>query len=389
MALSNTEFTRTTPPSDQEKLPWQRQLMFLREHKSGSPIDPNNPQLGSDHRSWGIPDRFWPPVDCVEYIMAMFKQKVAQQPAELRFVNGAWREEAYLVPESKFVISAVTLAHFSWFGCAQGAEWLLNFYGVEEKEPHPGYLYAYIQRQTGKVFELGPKSGLKLRIFERVERNFTPPITDQAEPLILELKQLLERSRSPYASAHEPIQHAAGGMYRWASEQIRDWLMEPVPSPSFPYPKQDRLSGPRWAKTVTSTDGSPRYHALSKIDEFGGRAYRIEDKNGQVFWCGPQEISHPPITDVDRSNGRVEREIDAVYRCASCNKIRCCIVSTGTGHRMCRHCVGVQLQKNERSELDWCLYRECKACPDHVSDPERLRLKIDDLNRASPFPVNR
>ena len=170
----------------------------------------------------------------------------------------------------------------------------------------------------------------------------------------------------------------------WVSRKLTGWLIEASPNMDWPFPNPDRISGPRWARTSVRPDGHPRYTALVKLEEFGGRAYRIEDRNGNVNWCSG-EICHPPLTDLERMNGVPEQNVENRYRCQSCGAMRCCTATTGTGHHLCRHCIGVQFEKNERPSLRWCKYEECKNCTDHFESNDKFVAFVNALNR----PVGR
>jgi hypothetical protein len=376
-----SEYVTLNPPSDEDREPWTRQMALLAEHVPGALVDPRFPHLGTDPRPWGIPKRLMPPVDCVDFVSAIFKSEVAE-----------CSQTAFLRPEVKFSIVTLCAAHFLWLATKSGAEWLLEFFGIEEIEPHPGYIYYYQPKaDQPQYFELSERTGMRLRIFQRCERNMEPPIPNANSPVIAQMKSLLEKARAPepYVPKEEPFKHGATGMYYWVSGQIRNWFLEPTPNRDWPTKKPDRISGPQWAKSVKRDEINLRYAALEKIDQLGSRAYRIEDANGGVIWSGAANISHPPVTDMMRQLKEPEHKIDDLFRCSSCGHIRCCVTMTGTSGRMCRHCIGAFLEKDERPTLHFCTYRECKACPDHLKDSQELINLTTKLNRELDFPVHR
>ena len=377
--MPDSSYTTKAPPTPDEIAPWRRQKIYLWGHNPGDPIDPENPQLGIDHqRTWGFPAWQWPPADAMDYLIGVFKREIAQCATT-----------EYLRPKFRFAIEIVALAHFAWFAANEGAEWLLGFFGVERIDPHPGFVYVYIDPRTGSYYEISKRTGMDLTMFQSCAREYQAPIVDQQSPHVEEFKTFLESHRSPYSPMSEPIQHPASGMYTWVSGKITEWLLAVTADLDWPFPKPDRISGPKWARTTTKADGTLRYTALSKLEEFGHRAYRIEDGNKNVIWCGPNDMRMPPLIDVERSNGVSESELQLRYRCSSCGAIRTCTVTTGTGQRLCRHCVGVQLEKNERPMLDWCLYSECKRCTDYFDSPDKLGYYINQLNKPVYGKVSR
>jgi len=346
------------------------------------PPNQNAPSSSAAARGWGLMREHAPPPDAVEYVMAMFKRDIAGDSVE-----------ALLHPNYKWSIVSVCMAHFAWLRTPAGATWLLRLFGVEEVPMFgEAYAYTYLDRANPINGEpqrvpLDQQSGVQLRIFRACEAKLDPPITVDHDEKISIMKDILRKARNPNAT--EPIPEPAGDMYVWVSEQLREWFLEPQANLRWPTPKATRITGRQWAKTVTRADGSLVYPALANVEQFQGRAYRLQDREGSVRWCGGEDIRFMLKPDYHRANQTMsEFQIQTTYCCSSCGKVRPCTPVT-RDQKMCCHCFGAISERDRRPTLDWCTMKECRNCPDHLeSQADLLNLK-NRLNREAQFPVKR
>lgn len=358
---------------------------ILEGHLQSLKWHPANPRAmpgSAEATQWGIPPHMKPPKDAVEYVAGRVKRDLLSIP-----------QKEHLDPDYKFSVIAVTTAHFLWLHTKAGAAWLLRFYGVEEQVPFSeGYQYFYWC--NGQGAEVGGNSPFKLRIFQSVPRETTNPIiSTQGSPRVDELKDLIEKFRSPLhiddKGQKMPFPHAPGGMYHLVSNYLLDWFFEPKPDVDFPYRKPDRISGFAWAKTAKRDETHLTYAALERMEMYLTRAYRIEDAKGGPLWCGRKDMRVIPRVDMARRTETMsEHEIRNVYECSSCGKIRPCLPVTGQ-HKMCCNCFGAQMERDQRPTLDRCIRTECKACPVFLSDHEKLNMLKSRLNRDVEFPGHR
>jgi hypothetical protein len=134
------------------------------------------------------------------------------------------------------------------------------------------------------------------------------------------------------------------------------------------------------------------------MELYKDRCYRIEDERGGIIWAGPKDmvaVSAPDYIKQRRERGEdqrpervVEDEIRGIYECATCHQIRPCLTVTGS-HKMCCHCFGSTVEKDQRPTLDLCMTKECKSCPMWVRERDDLNNLKTRLNRPVQFPVQR
>lgn len=360
-------------PTRSEIATWEEERANFLYH----PGNPAAPQGSREAQTWGVPDAYLPHKDAVSFAIARMKRDVAHVPQD---------EELRL--EFKFSLWLVCLAHFLWFRTNAGAAWLLRFFGVEEVNPFwDGYAYIYIDPSTQRRIQITENCGIELRIFDRRERVLSPPITSERDALIEDMQQRVRSLRDPNAGRDCP--EPQPGMYHWVSEQLRDWFVEPTPNKNWPSNKSTRISGYQWAKNLERREGVLFYESLDKVELYKERAYRLKDGRGGVLWCGPQNMQIEPMPDFFRHQHQVsESEVDDMFRCFSCQKIRPCLPVTRE-HHLCCSCYGAQMEKDDRPTLDWCMMRECKRCPAHIGTRSELVNLKNKLNRGPVLPVQR
>jgi len=376
--MSRYTISQAYRPSQEEVERWSREAEYFAYHAP----NPNAPSHSASARGWGVPWEYKPPVDAVEYVTAMFKRDVAGVGVD-----------ASLRPEFRWSIFSACMAHFLWLRTEPGATWLLKFFGVEEVPPfNAAYVYHYLDRSRPVNGEptritLDEESGIQLRIFRSCERELEPPIKSQHDETVVAMQKLLRDARDP--NSNELIAEATADMYFWVSEQLRDWFLEPRADTQWPTYKPDRMTGHQWAKAVERKPDVPFYEALHFVEFHKGRCYRMKDRQGAVLWCGGSDIRYMLRPDYHRAEQSMsDHQIDGIYRCSSCGKIRQCTPVTEK-HRMCCHCFGTIAEKDKRPTLDWCTMKECSHCPDHLENKSDLINLKNRLNREATFPVNR
>jgi len=379
LPMSRYTIAQGYPPTPEEVAQWQREANYLRYQAP----NPHAPEGTSAALGWGIPEDWLPHGDCVEHVMAIFKRDVAGVPM---------REK--LRPEYKWSILSVCMAHFLWFRTEPGYRWVLKFFGVEEVTPFfNAYAYMYALRETGteqnhyvKIDHNGP---IKLRIYRRCERTLDSPVSEPYDEASEQMQMLLSQARDP--NAVEPMAESSPDMYHWVSEQIRDWFLELSPSKEWPSRKPNRIGGYQWVKNLKRPSGDLVFEPLNQVELHKGRAYKLKPDNGNVIWCGGKSIRAVPLKDyyTQQENCRfTEHQLDNMFRCSSCNKMRSCTPATGE-HKMCVHCFGTIVEKDDRPALNLCTMHECRRCTDHLSNHSELVNLKNRLNRDVHFPVRR
>lgn len=378
--MSKYTINQYQQPSSEEISRWSREA----EYFSYTAPNPSAPPTSPASRGWGVPREMKPPVDVVEYVNGMFKREVAQVAMD-----------AKLRPEFRWSIFSVIMAHFLWFRTEEGFHWIMGLFGVQEVKPFSdGYVYIGTDKSTDPVTKvvLSKESGVKLGIFDRCEKTLEPAVSSETDETIEQFKKLLEKARDPNANEAIPIPSA--GLFHWASEHIRDWLIEPTADRHWPTYKADRISGPQWVKTVERRPGKKLFEVIDTVERLGGRAYRVADPTGNVRWLGgsdQEKVSVKVMTKPDyfrKYENAGEHMIEEVFRCKSCGKVRPCTPVTKAQH-LCCHCMGSLVERDRRPTLDWCTMKECKNCPDHLESEHDLVSLKNRLNRDAAWPVRR
>jgi hypothetical protein len=385
----------TDRPTRDEQQHWEAEANAFA-YKPGNPQAPQN---SIDYRSWGIPREKLPPPDAFAYVMAHYRE----HEQSLRVHDKGHRDYVEIHPAYRWSFAAACMAHFLWFRSPAGAAWIMGLYGVEEVQPfYDGYSYFWID-QTGKAMQLAPPqyqvdrfterkklvAGVELRIFREWERMLDPPCSQQRPGPVEEMKQLLLSYRNPLVKTEPHLPNEQ--VFYWVSEVLRDWLLEPKPDREWPTRKVDRISGMQWVQQLDRGPNTKFFEALEKIATYKGRAYRLRDNNGGVYWCGGKEIRCVPLKDLYLDNKLMNAgEVEVAFRCTSCQKLRACLPHTGTA-KLCCHCYSVEMDQNDRPTLERCtMDRECKNCPDMISSPQDLVTLKNRLNRpARTGPVPR
>ena len=376
--MSRFTISQAYQPTQDEISRWSREAEYFAYREP----NPNAPSTSSSARGWGVPKEYKPPVDAVEYVTAMFKRDVAGVSVE-----------AVLRPEFRWSIFSVCMAHFLWFRTEDGAKWVMRFFGVEEVPPFTdAYVYFYLNKANLVNGEptrvpVDHTTGIELRIFRSCERELDPPIESQHDETIATMQAMLRKARDPNST--ELIAEATPDMYFWVSEQLREWFLEPKADPRWPTQKPTRITGHQWAKALERRPGVLFFEALHNIELHKGRAYRLKDRQGGVMWCGGSDIRFMLKPDYYRANQVMsEHIIESTFRCSSCGKTRPCTPVT-KDQKMCCHCFGAIVERDQRPTLDWCTMKECKHCPDHLESKSDLINLKNRLNREATFPVNR
>jgi hypothetical protein len=386
----------TDLPTTEDERFWAEEAEFFR-FKAGNP---RAPQDSSDYAGWGIPPEKLPPPDAIAYVIAHYREN------ELGLRNHDKEHSSYtpLHPMFKWSFLCACMAHFLWFRTAAGAKWVMRLYGVEEVVPfYEGYAYFWVDPKTGTpallsrpVYQQDPNNptkkrlvdGVELRIFREWERNLDPPCSAQIRGPLEDMKKLMTKYRSPYASREPSIPDDK--VFFWVSEILRDWFLESQPNRDWPTRKPARVCGWQWVKNLERSPQVRFFEAMEKVSLFRHRAYRLKDVNGGVYWCGGKEFKIIPLKELYLEQRTMsEPEVDAIFRCKNCRKRKACVPSTGDQHRCC-HCFSVEIERDDRPMLNKCtMNRECKACPDVINthnDLVELKNRLNRPARTGPVP---
>jgi len=392
----------TDPPSAEDSRFWDEEASFF-VHRPGNP---RAPQDSGEYIGWGIPKDKLPPADAVAYIMGRYRE----DDLGLRIHDRRHPQYEPLHPMFKWSFLSVCMAHFLWLRTAAGARWLMSLYGIQEIDPfYQGYAYFWADPKGNQIVHLEPPlysqdkytgqrrvtGGIELRIFREWEKCVDPPTSELNKKPVDDMKRLLERYRCPYANREMPLPDDA--VFYWVSDMLRLWFLEPQPDKDWPTRKGDRITGWQWVRSLERAPGVPFYEALTRVPLYKGRAYRLKDPRGGVYWCGGNEMRLVPLNDLYRMQGtKTEPQIQQQFQCVNCRKVRPCVPYTGEYHRCC-HCFGVELDSGDRATLDKCTSYECAArgsghkggCPMHLetnSDLVALKNKLNRPPRTGPVP---
>jgi hypothetical protein len=364
------------------------------------PANPNAPQDSPDSRGWGIPKHKLPPPDAMAYLLAHYME----DQLGLRVHDKTRPDYTAIHPQYKWSFVCACMAHFLWFRTNNGAAWINRFYGVQERPAfREGYVYFWIDPKLNSASMLKEPvyrrdardssrqqlaDGVELRIFREWERSSSPPCSVQNAAPLEEMKKLLARYRNPYANRDTAL--PPDKAFFWASEVLRDWFLEAAPDRDWPTRKGTRICGWQWVKALEKAPGVPFFEALSKVSLYKGRAYRLQDATGGVYWCSGKEIKIVPRNDLYlQQNAMTDAQVDGMFRCHNCRTRRPCVPYTGDAHRCCS-CYGVELERDDRPTLNQCtMDRECKACPKLIksnSDLVMLKNRLSAPIKTGPVP---
>ncbi len=378
MAQTNYDYHRAQPPTREE-------IAFFENQLRTFVYRPPTPAATSEagRRGWGFHPHLAPPIDCYEFIAAHVKRQFDQRLTEP------------LRPEVRYSLLTILMAYFAWLRTEEGTRWLLAIYGIFIVPAHPGYAYFY---ESERLLE--PQFGLRIYQIDRHARTLHPPEEFYGPKLIDKMKELLESHRDP--NAREPCRHASEGMWKFVGGWLRNWLAEPKADLHWPTSKPDRFSGYAWAKGLMRF-GSETERVWNVIgfaeNILEGRLYRIQrpaweerfvagvvrrvppEKPG-VIWSDRQKIRAVPLDDLDKHLTVPLQTIEARYKCQSCGHLRSCTAAAAK-ERLCMNCRGTQLESDERPSLNWCRYRECRACPQYLRTNDDLVNLRSSLNYSS------
>ena len=359
-----------------------------REAYSYHAPNPRAPQDRPDFKGWGIPPHSAAPMDAIDWVIGKYRED------DLNIYKHDPRDRNSYVPVHPaftWSLAAATLAHFVWFRTGPGAEWINNFFGVQEVDPFfEGYTYYWAARSkdapNADPIEIRPGLG-KFKIFRQWERVVDPACPGQAkgsaESPFQQMVKVLECYRDPLAP--EPGQHDEG-VFDWVSDCLRRWFLEPAAEDRWPFYKKGRISGPEWVRQQTRSDGSPFYEAIDKIIKYHHaaytsrtpgtvRAYMFIDPSGRIFWCGSNEMGIVPKVDDHRvfKKDMTEEQINKKFFCQSCRHIRSCVPYTTQDH-LCCFCFAKQIEGgSEMPTLNKCtMTPECSKCPDVIDSNNSL-----------------
>lgn len=402
----------TDRPTTADSQFWSEESGYFQFH----PANPRAPTGSGEAMGWGVPPDRMPPVDAIMYVMGRYREEELGLRLHAHTEHCASRRHHTEVcncpyepihPMFKWSFVSTVMAHFLWFRTEAGANWVMSLYGVQEISPFSeAYAYYWIDKRSGKAVELltpntkpvyeadrytGRKRlvrNIELRIFREWERCLDPPCSETNPEPVEQMKKMLARFRCPYANQEAPLPD--NGVWFWVSEVLRDWFLEPKPNKDWPTHKPDRITGWQWVKGLERSPGVLFFEGMSKVPLYRGRAYRLKDARGGIYWCGGDEMRLVPLKDLYEMQRSIsDEQIETAFRCVSCRKRRTCVPFTGD-HRRCCHCYSVELERSDHPTLDLCtMDRECKVCPDMIrnnNDLVRLKNSLRRPGHTGPVP---
>lgn len=395
--MPSTKVQPLDRPSPEDIRLWEEEAEFFRF----KPGNPHAPQDSSEYMGWGIPEHKLPPPDAVSYVIGTYRENELGN----RVHDKDRSDYLPLHPMHKWAFLCACMAHFLWFRTTSGARWMMRFFGAEEVNPfYEGYAYFWIDPKTQTPALLKPPTyrphpqapsrqvivdGVELRIVREWERKLDPPCSATSRVALDEMKKLLQKYRSPFATRELALPDDQ--VFYWVSEVLRDWFLEARPDKDWPTPKPSRIVGWQWTKNLERATGVKFFEGLEKLALFGNRAYRLTDANGGVYWCSGKEIRIVPLKDLYLEQKVMgQQEVDEIFVCKNCRKRKACVPATKEHHRCC-HCFGIEMERGERPMLNKCtMDRECKQCPDVLaSNTELVQLKNRLASPARTGPVPR
>jgi hypothetical protein len=401
----------TDRPTTSDAKFWAEEATHYRYHAA----NPRAPTGSGEAVGWGIPTDRMPPADAIMYVLSRYRQEelglrlhVHTEHCASRRVRGSICDCPYtpLHPMFKWSFVSSIIAHFLWFRTGPGANWVMSLYGTQEVEPFAdAYAYYWIDKRSGAAVELlTPNTkpiyevnrytkqrelvrNIELRIFREWERCLEPACSAANPQPVEQMKKLFNRFRSPYANQDAPLPD--DGVWHWVSEVLRDWFLEPKPNKEWPTHKPNRITGWQWVKGLERKPGVLFFEGMSKVPLYKGRAYRLKDARGGIYWCGGEEMRLVPLKELYEIQQTMnDDQLEKGFRCVSCRKRRTCVPVTGE-HRRCCHCFSVELERDEHPTLDKCtMNRECRQCPDVIQNNHDLvRLKNSLSRPGTTGPV--
>lgn len=352
-----------------------------------------------------LPPELLAPRDCVDYVLGKYRED------ELNLYHHDPKDEYhYMALHPMFKVSLITAvwAHFLWFRTDPGAQWILNFFGVQRVRPfYDGYIYYKIIPGTQEAFELEPPAhdnsgqlvkGYDLWIYRQWERLVDPPCSEQNNAPFKEMVELLDRNRKGGARVAGEWKER---VFYWVSERVRNWFLEAQANDRWPNYRRGRTTGAEWVRGVERSKGVPFYQALAKIAKYHHHSYKSRSSApvraymgrapGQSWeWFDGSALRVVPRTDDCRLfKGWTEDQVSKTFRCGSCRRVRSCV--SGTTEGLCSNCYAKQVELGtSMPTLDRCtMLPECKACPDRIDSNTalvNLKQKWNREPRRGPVP---
>lgn len=386
MVYREREIDALTRPTADEVQQWrEEQDHFLYF----API-PHAPPNSEERLGWGIPEDRIAPDDCVRYVICKFRE------SDLDLYHHDPNDRGNYVPiHPKFgwSITEAVYAHFAWFATYPGAQWVNQFFGVQDVEPFRNHsVYCWVNPDDpSDSIELTPELG-HLSIFRPWDRDNKPPTRQpkfNGMTPFEQMSQVMDYFRRPSAPK-APTRSEE--LYTWVSEQILGWFSEEKPNAQWPYPSSKRITARQWMMDQPRFEGVRkihRYHqeAYDRRSSAPIRAYRwIPKESGLPIWFGSDQMAVIPLTDWHRKfrHDMTEPQVQDAFRCSSCRQVRPCLPETSK-EGLCVHCYAVQVERGtDMPTLERCtMLPECKACPQRIDSRTALIQLRNRLNQNS------
>lgn len=216
----------------------------------------------------------------------------------------------------------------AWVRTKKGAEWTFKIIGVEEVDPHPGFMYYYMPPH-GEKRRVDSDHGL--RIFRRVHEK---PVDIYHSALDIAKKVIYTEG---WEVPDEEIIKFVFNIYR-------TWLRTPA--------------GFEWIKSV--------FRPVMNVYALGGIAYKCTSVHGETYWMGRDAILPDP---------------NQFLTCDSCDMSFPCTGNYSSIGRICNRCYAENFAEVDVLEL--CSRHECKNinCENHISEEkiEGVRREMESL----------
>jgi hypothetical protein len=256
-----------------------------------------------------VESRFKPPKPFFKYLKTEYVYS--------RYGNG----NIPLSDESQSNLLCAAYGVTAWIKTNKGASWCFQLFGIEELEPHYGFVYYYIPPH-GEKRKLSEDHGL--RIFRQTK----------AKPVEI-LKSSIDIAKKVVYT--EGWRVPPEDMIKAAISAYRTWIQTEL--------------GFEWVKSV--------FRPIMEVNVHDGISYRCTSVNGEVYWLG---CNH------------VKAEQKPTSMCINCDLTYPCTTDLKGIGNLCNRCYGENF--GEMDVLMLCNRHECAeiCCENYMSNG-----KLEDM----------